>query len=441
MRSDGGRPHAAIVGGGFSGAALAFHLTEAAIDVTVLERGERAVAGLAYSTHEPRHVLNVRAGKMSALPAEPNHFADWLNAREEGGAKRFAPRRLYAEYLADVFRPDGGKRLVRAEAVARSAGGLLLADGTTLHANAVVIASGNILPEPIDAFDRAGVLYAHEPWSADAQRTLAEAARRADDVLLIGTGLTAVDAVLSLDANGFGGRVVALSRRGLLPRAHAETAPASVAPAPTGSPIDMLRALRRQAETCDWRDAVDALRPVTADIWRGWTVAQRGQFLRHLRPWWDVHRHRIAPEVARRLAELIADGRLVVAAGRIVGHEDGGITVRFRGDRTDERIDAGAVVNCTGPQGDLRRSRDPLLVDLLRSGAARTDAFGLGLDVDAACRVLGANGLATPGLYAIGPMTKGTFWEMVAVPDIRRQAAELAATLVADLAAETRLAS
>ncbi|HZF44151.1 MAG TPA: FAD/NAD(P)-binding protein [Sphingomonadaceae bacterium] len=442
MRSDAGRPHVAIVGGGFSGAALVFHLTKAAINVTLLERGDRVTAGLAYSTQEPRHLLNVRAAKMSALPAEPDHFVDWLKAREEGGATRFAPRRLYAEYLADVLQPgSGGARVVRAVAVGWNADGVLLADGPTLHADAVVIAAGNILPEPIETFNEAGVRYVHEPWSADAQRTLAEAARRVEDVLLIGTGLTAIDAVLSLDANGFGGRVIALSRRGLLPQAHAETAAGSVAPVPKGSPLDMLRALGRQAETCDWRDAVDALRPVTADVWRGWTVAQRGRFLRHLRPWWDVHRHRIAPEVARRLAELIADGRLVVAAGRIAGHEDGRVRVRFRGADKDEAIEAATVVNCTGPQGDLRRSRDPLLVDLLRSGAARTDAFGLGLDVDAACRVLGANGLATPGLYAIGPMTKGTFWETVAVPDIRRQAAELAATLAADLTVEARLAS
>lgn len=442
MRFDRGRPQVAVVGGGFSGTALAVHLHTAGIDVTIVERGARVAEGLAYGTRELGHLLNVRAGSMSALPASPSHFADWLEARGEGNAARFVPRRTYARYLADLFDEGAaGASVLTGEAVAWKAGKLSLADHQALQADAVVVASGNILPEPSQAFSASDVRYLNEPWSAAAQRFLADAARQAGDVLLIGTGLTAVDAVLSLGAHGFGGRVIALSRRGLLPRAHADVALPGAAAAPAGSPLEMLRALRRQGEAGEWRSAVDALRPVTADLWNSWTVTQRGQFLRHLRPWWDVHRHQIAPEVAQRLAALMASGRLVVAAGRVVGVAGDRVRIRYRGEREEQGIAPGAVVNCTGPQGDLRRSRDPLLVDLLRSGAARTDAFGLGLDVDAQCRVVGANGRVTRGLYAIGPMTKGTFWESVAVPDIRRQAAEIAATLAADLAVEARMAS
>jgi len=441
MRSDRGHPHVAVVGGGFSGALLAVHLRKAGIDVTIVERGARVAEGLAYGTPEPRHLLNVRAGSMSALPASPSHFADWLEACGEGTAASFAPRRTYARYLAELFGgSSGGAAVLQEEAVAWGGGGLRLASGQVLKADGVVIAAGNILPEPSRIFADS-VSYLNEPWSAEAQCFLADAAKQGGDVLLIGTGLTAVDAVLSLDAHGFAGRVIALSRRGLLPRAHVDVAGESGKRVQPGTPLQMLRALRRQAAAGDWRSAVDALRPVTADVWGGWSVAQRGQFLRHLRPWWDVHRHRIAPEVADRLAALMASGRLVVAAGRIAGVEGNRVRIRFRGEREEQSLVPGAVVNCTGPQGDLRRSRDALLVDLLRRGAARTDPFGLGLDVDAQCRVVGASGRVTPGLYAIGPMTKGTFWESVAVPDIRRQAAEIAATLVADLAVDARLAS
>ena len=430
MRSDAAA-HVAIVGGGFSGTVTAVHLANAGARVTLIERGDRFGTGVAYGTYEPAHLLNVRASNMSALADRPDHFAEWF-----GEGSGFAGRMTYGAYLNELLaETDGGLEALYDDAVDVMPGAVALRSGRTIAADAVVVAAGNLLPEPWGAFAKVQVPYVNEPWSREGQGSVAELARRDGDLLILGTGLTMIDAMLSLDAHGFAGRVIALSRRGLLPRAHAAAGDAAP-PLPEGrKPSSLLRWIRARSMDGDWRGVVDALRPVTADIWRGWTDAERSRFLRHLRPWWDVHRHRVAPEIAERVEGWIAGGRLRVRAGRVLVGEHGDVRVRMRGAAEAERIDVAGIVNCTGPQGDLRGSRDPLISALLASGAARTDSFGLGLDVDADCRLIDQAGRVSPSLYAVGPMTRGVFWEMTAVPDIRRQARDLAACIMGDLSA------
>jgi uncharacterized NAD(P)/FAD-binding protein YdhS len=175
-----------------------------------------------------------------------------------------------------------------------------------------------------------------------------------------------------------------------------------------------------------WRAAVDGLRPHSIALWRGLSAAEKSRFLRHLRPWWDVHRHRIAPGVAARIAAMRASGRLEVLAGRIAAVEGETVTIARRGGGALRRRFA-AVINCTGPEGDIRRVADPLIRQLLASGRARPDALNLGLEVDAASRVAGRG--PSPVLYAVGPLSKGAFWEIVAVPDIRGQVRAVAEVL------------
>lgn len=180
-----------------------------------------------------------------------------------------------------------------------------------------------------------------------------------------------------------------------------------------------------------WRTTVDALRPATQDLWRGWSVAHKQAFLRHARPFWDVHRHRLSPEVASRVADLRRTGRLTVAAGKIVRlaeAEDGRVdgAWRPRGEVGSQPFSVTAVINATGPTGDVTRSDDPLVLDLIRRGLARPDPLRLGLDVDAGNRLLDVSGSATPTLFAVGPITRGAWWEINAVPDIRGQAALVA---------------
>jgi uncharacterized NAD(P)/FAD-binding protein YdhS len=240
-----------------------------------------------------------------------------------------------------------------------------------------------------------------------------------------------VDVALSLAEAGFTGRMVATSRRGLVPRAHEEPAAAPL-PAPRPAPLaQLVRQVRTQSRSGNWRAAVDSLRPVSQDIWRGLRDADKQRFLRHLRPWWDVHRHRIAPQVAARIDALRASGQLDIVPGRIVSVENGQVAIAPRGGGPSFSVQAAGVVNCTGPEARIAKVEDPLIRTLLASGTARPDRFGMGLDVDVDARVIGADGRASDDLYALGPLTRGTFWEIVAVPDIRGQAWRVAERAVA----------
>lgn len=431
------RGHVAVVGAGFSGTMVAVHLLVEGFRVTLVDRSGCFAEGLAYGTTERIHRLNVRASAMSAFADNPSHFVSWLGSRGTQDGTTFAPRQDYRTYLQDVLNAAGGQlRRLADEAVAVTEDGLLLRSGERLAADAVVVAAGNLPPEPLRMLAEATIPTVDDPWSAQGRIVLAELAAQSGDILVIGTGLTMVDTVLSLDAHGFGGRIVALSRRGLVPRPHAPPAPVSVGMPDRRNLRQLVRWVRSTSRDADWRAVVDSLRPVTATIWQGWSDAERARFLRHARPWWDVHRHRIAPDVSQRLDALITGRRLVVRAGRIIEIEGDRVAVRFRGAPATERLDVAGIVNCTGPQGDLRKSRDPFLGDLLSRNIAATDAHGLGLNVDADLRIVSdAN---VPPLYATGPMTRGALWETVAVPDIRGQAQRLAHVIASDIAASAR---
>jgi uncharacterized NAD(P)/FAD-binding protein YdhS len=244
-----------------------------------------------------------------------------------------------------------------------------------------------------------------------------------------------VDIVLLLEARGFTGPIVALSRRGLVPLPHGDDPPPVDRRANPPAALDshLVRALRARAAAVPWRHAIDELRPFTQSLWQGAPLAQRRRFVRHLRPWWDIHRHRIAPSVHGCIRSLIARGQLRVGAGKLIGAEpaDGGIAVQWRprGADVPARQTFTRIINCTGPEADLGRSSEPLLRNLIARGAIRPGPIGLGIEVDGAARVLDSAGAANPRLHALGPLTRGMWWEIIAVPDIRSQVADVAAVL------------
>ena len=438
MKSDGRAP-VAIVGGGFSGTILAVQLARRGIRSVLIDGSGRAGHGVAYSTTEPAHLLNVRAEGMSALADDPRHFA----ARFEqagGDPKGFAQRRFFGAYLRNLLAEAVASGLVELEhrpAVAaepeEQGWTVQLDDGAHLHAGALALANGNQEPEPLRGLAAAGPRYLNNPWGPAAQAAVAELARTGGSAMLIGTGLTMVDLALSLDAAGHHGRVVALSRRGQVPRAHAEFQAAPVTSEELPKRLrPLLRWLRQRSAVAGWRAAIDAVRPYSHAIWQGFDAAEQRSFLRHARAWWDVHRHRIAPQVAETIARMIAEHRLEVLAGRIIGAQPRGesLEVEFRrrgGDRTSREC-FDYIFNCTGPLGAIGRTRDPLLRGLLDRGVIKPDHLGIGLAVDADSRVPGAQ-----GLWALGPLTKGAFWEIVAVPDIRAQAAAVADHIAKEL--------
>ena len=434
----------AIVGAGFSGTLAAINLLRHdGPRVTLIERAPVAGQGLAYGAAHPGHLLNVRASNMSAFPDDRDHFVRWLDANGmTRAADQFVERRTYGRYLREsltnaIDRAGSRLALVQGDAIdiEQAAGvSVRFGDGRAVRADAAVLAVGNLPPHAPRGLDPTRLSprrWKGDPWALG----VADGLDDTDTVLVVGTGLTMVDIVLLLETRGFGGRIVALSRRGLLPHRHVPTVGSwtPITQRPRGKASDLLSRVRVRADAIGWRNAVDELRPYTQAIWANATTAERVRFLRHLRPWWDVHRHRLAPPVAERLAELQASGRLEIVAGKTIGvteTEDGvELLWRRRGASEQSRLFVQRVINCTGPQGDLTRTTEPLLAALARRGAVRPDDEALGIDVDSATRVIGTDALPNPRLYALGPMTRGAFWEIVAVPDIRRQTWDLARRL------------
>lgn len=426
-------PTVLIVGGGASGALMARHLWEragGAVRAVAVEPGEAFGLGIAYATTEDGHLLNVRAEAMGGFPDRVADFADWLRATGRGDdPKAFVSRRIYGDYLRSLAEPPlaaGALGVVRGLCVglAETADGVVarLADGTEIFADRAVLATGNEAP--------AAGAAAESGWSRGAPPA-PEAT-----VLIVGAGLTMVDRVISLAAAGHRGPIVAVSRRGLLPRPHAVPAapPAPLDP-PLGLPVsETLAWLRREiARIGDWRAAVDGLRPHSHALWRAWSADERRRFVRHLRPYWDVHRHRAAPAALAAVERARAEGRLRLLAARIaaVRAEGSGVAVRLRrrGTAAEEEIMADRVVDCTGAALDPARSSNPLLAALLAAGLARPDPTGLGLEVGDLGALVAADGRVSERIFALGPPARAGFWEITAIAEIRAQAAALAARL------------
>lgn len=422
-----------IVGGGFSGAMLAARLAESGAAVSLINRDDRFGLGVAYGAAAPWHLLNVRSARMSADPDRPDDFVRWLQAHapDHAAPEGFAPRAVYGRYVEDRFaaaRAAAGDRLetiVGTVVAVDPAGAVTLADGRPLTGRAVVLATGN--PPPRTADPAPGLI--PDPWAPGAL----DGIRPQDDILLVGSGLTMVDVLMTLEHRGWIGRAVAVSRRGLRPRAHGPRPdPRLDAPLPDHPRLSRrLAAARTAAAAGGWRSLMELYRPVTAELWAGLAPDAQRRLLRHLRPWWDVHRHRLAPEVAARIDALIAADRLQILAGRIgrprpaAGRLE--LPWRPRGQTGEGRLVGDRLIDCSGP-GHAPQD-DPLTGPLLAAGAARLHPNGLGLELDPDGRVLAADGQPQPRLFVLGPPARAAFWETIAVPDIRDRIAALAAAL------------
>lgn len=452
----------AIVGAGFTGAMVAVHLLrrlEGGVELLLFDRRGTFGRGLAYSARNPYHLLNVRVANMSAFEDDPQHFIRWLwqNDGLYGDAAgippsghAFASRATYGAYVEDVLGSaiqQSGTRATITRVVNEAVGlgleagrpTLTLADGRTVAADRVVLCIGNFPPSPPAALDglAGSERYIADPWDEVAVDRIG-----ADDsVLIVGTGLTMVDVVSDLAARGHRGTIRALSRRGLLPNVHKETRPYPPFFDKADLPrtlLEQTRRIRREIVDAarrgfDWRSVMDAIRPIVQELWLALPMAERRRFLRHVRPYWDVHRHRMAPEVAREIESLRRSGRLVAAGGRITEASctDGRLSILFRPrDRgPDQRLTADWMINCSGPESDYKRISHPLVRSLFDGGLARPDPLSLGLEVTRDFAVVERDGAASTWLFALGPPTKGAFWESTAVPDIRKQCARFAERL------------
>jgi uncharacterized NAD(P)/FAD-binding protein YdhS len=445
----------AIVGCGAGGAMVAIEIGRrgltAPTDLVIVEPRVELGRGLAYSTADPLHLLNVPADSMSAIESEPRHLLDW--ARRRGislAADDFLSRRQYGTYLEETLSAHLRRhearatvRLVRDRTATVRIGPhgrprLSCTGGTELEADHVVLALGHgPVREPVPVAEevhRSG-RYVARPWNRKPQELAGDGER----VLLIGSGLTMVDAALSIAAATSGVRMIAISRSGLLPRAHPPRRSSYDAPFPVPADpriaavlAEFLAALTRASGSGgDAADVVDSMRPVTTRIWRGLPTSDRAWFLANLRRIWEVHRHRMAPRVAARIEELRAGGALVTRQASLERLELDGSRIRVHTASAGEArsIAVDRVVNCAGPTDDLSGGEAAPFGQMLAEGIALPDRLGLGLEMTLEGAVVGSDG-PHQRLHAIGPVRKGSLWESTAVPELRRQASELAELIV-----------
>lgn len=448
----------AIIGGGCAGTLVAARVLREACGPThviLIERSPPPGRGVAYGTECEEHLLNVAAERMSAWSEDPEHFLRWAQARAGHlgvggpiGVGDFLPRHIFGLYLADVLEQARAKadsavtfEVVTGEAIdleeTEEGGRITLTDGRALIARSVVLALGNLSGEypvrrPLSFYH--GPRYVHLPWAPGALQQIG----KHDDILVVGAGLTAVDIIVKCYVHGHSGVIHALSRRGLRPQAHRNGLPPySPFLEPDSLPTTVRAAFARlrqevRAATArgeDWRTVIDAIRPLSQVLWRGFSWEERARFMRHVRPIWEAHRHRIAPATAAIIESLETAGRLKFHAGRLTSlreNERGAAAmVRIRGGEDFMALQVAKVINCTGPRTDYSKYQHPLLINLLAAGLIGHDPLALGIDALPSGEVLRYNRKPVGWLFTIGAPLKGALWESTAVPEIRVQAEEI----------------
>jgi uncharacterized NAD(P)/FAD-binding protein YdhS len=441
-----------ICGNGASAAillgALARKRQDSDLAVTVIGASGHIGEGVAYATDSPNHLLNVPAGRMSADPLQPDQFARWLKCRgvpTNGWPGQFVPRSLYADYLDALVRdvlsanPDMRVEILRGEVqslirnrtgwmVSRSSGGPLLAD-------IVVLATGNDMPTPVAGRYGPDIAryvidnpWAHSPIPPE------------EDVLILGSGLTAIDTVLSLLDRGHVGTIRLLSRHGLLPAGHLEPATVPLLQSPwPGTILGLARALRavagRSPSPMQWQGLMDAMRPHWPQIWQTLDETEQRRFLRHAATHWSIHRHRIAPQIARRL-EAAMTQNVRVSKGRLQSLAREGpdtIAATIASGGKTKTLPINRIINCTGPNSDPGKTHDRLIENIIASRQARSTSVDVGLDVDEKNRVRDTEGMVQPSLFAMGALTRGRWWEITAIPEISVQAVSMAGHIMEQL--------
>ena len=449
-----------IIGGGASGTLLAINLLgykgDERLEVNLVEKRDTVGRGVAYSTDEEAHLLNVPAAKMGAFADDIEHFHRWLEANGyDHGPADFVPRRVFGRYLRECLEEaDRSKASTVAlnifddEAVDldlnETKAEVKLASGDTLYSEKVAIAFGNFLPPHPTVPDLSFTTspkYFQDPWGPGVLDSI----RQDDSVLIVGTGLSMVDVTLQLTRRGHSGVINAISTRGLLPAVHqlGHTYPPFHDEITGLSRVtDISRIVRKHiknanSDSSDWRAVIDSLRPVTQKVWQVLPLAEKKYCMQHLSRYWNVARHRMAPEAAVAMDELRGTGQLQVLKGRLkeIRWEEGlGFDVRFSTVGLEQYVHADAIINCIGSESKFDRIDSPLVQNLLKAGRIRCDELNFGLDATPDGRLKSSDGEPSDMLYTLGTALKGILWESTAIPEIRVQARDLAQKLISDRA-------
>jgi uncharacterized NAD(P)/FAD-binding protein YdhS len=460
----------AIIGGGFSGTLTAINLarfSDSPLRIYLINHGHPVGRGVAYSTRRIEHLLNVASRNMSALADHPSHFVEWLRTRSEYAdlpeqelRELFVPRKVYGDYLRGLLlwyaRPiENGRgveiEIVDDEAVDIVAGDqgaeVLLAGGPKIETDKVLLATGNQPPADWPSATAAfrHPRYVESPWDEWADRLPG----RGEPVVLLGAGLTMVDAFLTLKAHGWQGPMTAVSRHAMLPLSHFKGIEYADFPPPDVATLRLPELVELVEEQCARLKSrgvnpaiiVDKLRPHTQHVWQNFSLDEKREFCRRYGARWNVTRHRIAQQIHAQVAAAVADGSLQLVKGSIRDLHSAGrnIAVTIEDEFGVRRtIEGGLVINCTGPQASVSAAAVPLLQNLLRQGLVQVDEMDMGLEVEADFAVVDQSGDRSSFLFAMGSLLKGTLWETTAVPELRGQAFRVAQVLLGEILAERR---
>jgi len=459
----------AIIGGGFTGTMTLANLlrlgdqTTVPLHIVLIDLLPAFGEGIAYRTNDARHLLNVPANRMSAWPDRPDDFLAFARSQDPSvSAGDFLPRKIYGRYvrqsLLDLAKsaPDHvSVEIVRDEATHlapsdASEWTVHTAAGRKVDADLAVVAVGHRPPD--DSFAKRWLgprtRFVADPWAALVLSQIGPT----EPVLLLGSGLTAVDAILTLNRSDRTAPLIVVSRRGLLPLSHLRQ-PQSAAdlselvaylldPATPLTVRRLVSTLRQRISGgekagTDWRQVVDGLRPVTPRLWQRMNVRERSRFLTHFRPFWEVHRHRMAPDIADTIDHMKNRKILNVTAGALVSaaaDSDGvNVTLSRRGSSVPRTVRVSWVLNCTGPGVHNRHSTHPIVRSLIDGGILCDDELGLGLRTDGIGRAVDVNGNIRDMLLVAGTLRKSTLWESTAVPELRQQAQTIAQTALETL--------
>jgi uncharacterized NAD(P)/FAD-binding protein YdhS len=463
-------PSVVIIGGGFAGTVTAIKLLDAATDplsITIVEKRLELGRGLAYSSRDPAHVMNGPAKLFSLYPERPEHFArflarygrdwGWRDPQAPDYLNAYAPRWIYGDYLrAELARAlahaASGVTLQHIAAEAddlRSDGHTIvvtLQDGRELRADQAVLALGVFQGRPDIAIDpalRASGSYVENPWYSEPLETL----KRNSRVLLIGSGLTMLDVVISLERRGHRGTYLAVSRRGfgVHPRRDASALRDFLAEKPLPRTVlDLLRTARAEFANTpnsrpDWQSLVMAIRPHVGALWQQASLEERRRFLRHLRPIWETSLHRAPPQSTQLLERGRTEGWFAHRAGRLQSLQSSGngriaVEINWRGDIKMSTVSVDTVINCTGPQHIWPLVKDrPLVTNLLARGLVRPGPLSFGIDADLRGSVIGRDGRQLEMLSALGPALRGVRWESSTINEVLQQAIALADRLLIKL--------
>lgn len=448
-----------IAGGGFSGTALAIHLartSSAPLLITVVEPRAMPGCGVAYSTLDPAHRINVPAARMQLSGEEPGAFDRWYRQQPEcsldsaahcADGTVYPQRNMFGRYLAHQFVRAAESsthvqlRHIQASAVAWEGQQLQLSDGTALRGDVLVLAISHpppSLPAAVRAVAAHPALIAN-PWQQGALEVIAPQA----SVGIVGTGLSMADAVASLDAREHYGPLVAFSRRGQLSRENlkGEWPEWALAPQNAASARLWLHHIRAEvaraaAMQLPWQRVLDEVRVQGQQIWQSLPLREQQRFARHLRSWWDVHRYRIAPQVADVISRRQQQGSLQVLPARLAAVSPHGsqlaITLRLRSGALQTRVLDHLIVT-TGPAHAALTRSQPLLQSLSQQGYIRADALGFGIDVDSQSRALDQQSSPNPRLFVVGPAARARFGELMGLPQVADHAADVAQHILTEL--------